>query len=187
MKIIFVLALLFQSSAFAATASIEKIRNQLTRHKIVEGNFKQVRFVKDLGVQLDSEGTFQFELPLKLHWMQKTPFALDLLMTPEKIVQTAFGGSEQVMTKESQPVIFMFSSSFLSVFSGDEKKISENFAYQISSVGDEWTIRLTPTQDLFKKAISDVVITGSEFVEKVLVTEKLGSSTQIVFSKVKGK
>lgn len=178
---------LFLPIAGKADDSLNRIRHQLSLYKVVEGSFDQVRTVKDLKVKLHSSGDFRFELPLELSWNQLTPFILDLKMSPDKLVQKGPNGTEEVMTKENQPVVFMFSSSFLGIFSGDEKKISENFTHEIFWSGPKWKMTLVPKAQLFKKVISRVLIEGSQFVDGIEVLEKSGGSTKITFTKVRGQ
>ena len=181
-----VIALTFSFSAFAADSDFEKVRQHVMKHKVVSGNFIQVRNLKDMKLKLDSEGDFKFKLPFDLDWNQKKPFPMGLLMTPDKITQKNADGSEQVITKAQQPVIFTFSSSFLGIFAGDKAAIEKTFNYTVSMKGSKWTMSLEPKDDLLKKAISKVEINGGEFVETVEVSEKSGNTTHIQFSNVKG-
>lgn len=189
MKYIFLVLLVFANNSFAASSeeSLQKVRDVLLKHKEVEGDFKQTRTVKDLKLKLQSEGKFQFKLPLDLTWNQKKPFAMDLLMTSDKIVQKNADGSEQTITKAQQPVIFIFSSSFLAVFSGDKKEIEKNFKYEVLFKGAKWSMTLEPKDEMLQKAIKDVKIAGADFVENVEIHEKSGGATVIVFSNIKGK
>lgn len=177
----------FAASATDSEQSLDKVRAHILKYKEVSGNFKQVRNLKDLKLNLESEGDFRFKLPFDLDWKQKKPFVMDLLMTPDKIVQKNADGSEQVITKAQQPVIFTFSASFLGIFAGDKSAIEKTFAHQVTLKGNKWTMNLEPKDDLLKKAISKVQIRGAEFVETVEVTEKSGNTTHIQFSKVKGQ
>lgn len=165
---------------------LTKVRTQLNRHPKVHGSFKQIRTVKDLDLRLESSGIFNFKLPLDLNWNQQKPFILNLIMTPDKIIQTLGDGSQQVMTKNEQPVIFIFSSSFLGIFSGDEKSIAQNFSYQVEMKGKKWNMKLEPKDENFKKIITSVEIAGAEFVDKVEVFERSGNTNLILFSKVNG-
>jgi len=176
----------FAASAVDGDQSLDKVRTHILKYKEVNGNFKQVRNLKDLKLSLESEGDFRFKLPFDLDWNQKKPFVMDLLMTPDKIVQKNADGSEQVITKAQQPVIFTFSSSFLGIFAGDKTAIEKTFTYQVSLKGNKWMMNLEPKDELLKKAVSKVQINGAEFVETVEVTEKSGNTTHIQFSKVKG-
>jgi hypothetical protein len=187
------LVLILTLSSFTAMASpaesevaLEKIRVVLLKHKEVHGQFKQVRNLKDLKLNLESEGQFRFKLPLDLTWNQTKPFVMDLIMTPDKIVQKNGDGSEHVMTKAQQPVVFVFSTSFMGIFAGDTKVIQKNFNYEGTFKTSGWAMTLEPKDELLRKVIANVKIEGGEFVEKVNVNEKSGNSTAIVFSKVKG-
>jgi hypothetical protein len=179
-------SLLSMAAPSESDIALTKIRETLLKHKEVHGQFKQVRNLKDLKLNLESEGHFNFKLPLDLSWNQMKPFVMDLIMTPDKIVQKNADGSEQVMTKAQQPVVFVFSSSFMGIFAGDTKAIQKNFNYEGTFKASGWTMTLEPKDDLLKKVIANVKIQGNEFVEKVNVNEKSGNSTAIVFSKVKG-
>ncbi|HVJ65667.1 MAG TPA: outer membrane lipoprotein carrier protein LolA [Bdellovibrionota bacterium] len=175
------------TAAMAAPKDFAPIREKLARHKVVEGKFKQVRTIKDMDLHLESEGTFRFEQPLNLNWVQSKPFDLKLTMSPDRIVQKSFDGSEQVITKEQQPSVFVFSASFLEVFSGNEESLKKNFTTEVTVQGDKWQISLVPRDELLKKAIAAVEIRGAEFVSRVRVQEKNGNATEIEFTGVKAK
>ncbi len=166
--------------------TFDKIRDNLTRYKTVTGDFDQTRSLKDLNIELKSQGQFTFKFPLNLTWNQKVPFALEMMMTPDKIVQKGVDGKEQTLTKSNQPVVFAFSSSFMSVFSGDKKLIEKHFNYKVSEEGKVWKLILDPKDSLIKKAIQSVVIHGDEFVRSVEVTEKSRNVTLINFENIKG-
>ena len=190
MKII--LAFMLFLTSFGAVSSenensLAKIRAQLLKHSEIIGDFKQIKTVKDLKLSLDSEGQFRFKTPLNLNWNQKKPFISNLVLTPEKMVQTIPDGSEQIITKENQPIVFTFAASFLGIFTGDEKAIGKNFNYKLSSKGKKWSLVLDPKEEILKKLISEVRISGSEFVETIQILEKTGNSTDIQFKNVKGQ
>ncbi len=180
--------LVFLCMSFSAYGSedLSKITPLLLKHPQVKGSFIQIRKIKDLKLELKSEGTFHFKLPLDLNWHQKKPFVMDLQMSPEKVVQINPGSAPVTISKEQQPMLFAFSSSFLGVFSGDQKSIEKNFEYEASIEGTRWTLNLKPKDELFKKAILKVKVEGAEFVERVLVEETSGGSTLIRFLNVKG-
>jgi hypothetical protein len=166
---------------------LDKIRLNLLKHPSVVGEFKQVREIKDLKLKLNSTGTFTFKVPLELNWIQIKPFAMTILMTPDKIIQKNSDSSTMEMTKQSQPVVFIFSSSFLSIFSGDIENIKKSFTYQIDFKRNDWTMSLVPKDELLKKVISMVKIEGQDFVKKVEVTESTGNTTSIYFMNTRGK
>lgn len=186
-QIIFLLILLFSTQGFSAKESqtLEMIRSQLAKYKQVNGSFKQVREIKDLKMNIESSGTFEFKIPLELKWNQDKPFRLSIFMEPEKIVQKNTDGTEQVMTKSQQPVVFMFSSSFLGIFSGDEKLLHQNFTYKATQKEKNWNLILKPRDDLMKKAIQQVEVHGREYISSVVITETSGHKTTITFSDVK--
>lgn len=176
-----------QAEVDAATVNLDQIKNLLLKHKQVSGSFKQVRTLVEPKINLTSEGDFKFKLPLDLEWNQTKPFSMALLMTPDKITQINPDGSQQIITKAQQPVVFVFSSSFLGIFSGDQKSIEKNFNYKAQITGRKWSLQLIPKDDLLKKAIAEVKINGADYVEKVEVREASGGSTVIQFLKVKGR
>lgn len=169
-----------------AEADLHFIRQRLAQYKKVQGKFKQVRFVKEMKLNLQSEGDFTFEVPLQLSWIQKNPFKMDILMTAEKILQKNTDGSVQEMKKEQQPVVFAISTSFLGVLLGDEQVIKKDFKYDVQRHGKKWRMTLQPSSEILNKIISDVKLSGSNFVEKVEIIEKTGNTTAISFSGVKG-
>lgn len=177
---------LLLSLGFAADSDLAKLKSLLAPQQRVRGQFEQVRKIKDLKVALKSSGNFEFKLPLDLKWEQKKPFVMNLEMHPDKVVQQTEDGKPQVITAEEQPIVFAFSKSFLSIFSGDQEAIKNNFDYTVLIKGKHWQMNLVPKESIFKKAISKLDISGSEFVETIEVQETSGNLTHIKFLRVKG-
>lgn len=166
---------------------LHKIKKQLCEFKNISGNFRQNRFVKSADLYLESKGGFSFNLASELVWHQKEPFIQDLTMTKEAIRQEGSDGTISTISKEQQPQLFGFSNVLLSIFTGDEKVLKDNFEYTVTIEKKRWNMKLVAKDQLFKKIISEIIVAGDRFINSVTILEKSGNKLQIYLSDIKGK
>jgi len=166
---------------------IHKIKKQLAEFKSLSGNFRQNRFVKSADLNLESKGSFSFNLTSELVWHQRTPFIQDLTMTKEAITQKGPDGTGSTISKEQQPQLFGFSNVLLSIFAGDVKVLKDNFEYTVTLEKKRWNMKLVAKDQLFKKLISEINVAGDKFINSITVLEKSGNELKIYFSDIKGK
>lgn len=166
---------------------LHKIKKQLCEFKNISGNFRQNRFVKSADLYLESKGGFSFNLASELVWHQKEPFIQDLTMTKEAIRQEGSDGTISTISKEQQPQLFGFSNVLLSIFTGDEKVLKDNFEYTVTIEKKRWNMKLVAKDQLFKKIISEITVAGDRFINSVTILEKSGNKLQIYLSDIKGK
>ncbi|XSZ47316.1 LolA-related protein [Francisella noatunensis] len=116
----------------------------MTKDTNISGKFIQIRQIAGLNSSLKSSGTFKLTNDGSLLWQQQSPIKTTMQMSKNKLTQTIMDNSPTVLTREDQPVVFTFTSVFMSVFKGDTKTISEFFNINFDGNTQNWTITLTP-------------------------------------------
>jgi len=163
-----------------------QIRNVLSKNTSVAGLFKQVKMLKELDFQLTSTGEFSYKNGVSLNWQQQKPFVMTIVMTPEKIEQLSADGVKSILTKSEQPGLFSMSASFLAVLSGNSS-LEKDFSIVESKMQSKtWVLNLVPKDDILKKVIKQLRLSGSDFIEVVDIEEHSGNKTTIQFFNVKG-
>ena len=71
---------------------------------------------------------------------------------------------------------------FLGMISGDLNIMGEYFTIQAQGDHKRWELMLTPISDAVAAHIIEIVINGTDIIEQVLVRERNGDSTQILFT-----
>lgn len=188
----FVLALLClgvpaQASVFEHPANVAELSRMLapaTRGldaaRSVRGAYRQTKQLAELPRPLVSEGDFLFARDLGIAWRTRTPFASELLITPDALVQRS-GGAEQRVDAREQPAVRTIASVFFAVFSLDFEALSGLFElYGEQATDGSWTLGLRPRQPT--GAVDEIEVSGGRSVDQVLLRERGGDRTRIELS-----
>lgn len=171
--------LLFSAKSFALT--LDELQDQLSQSTLVRGEFSQVRTMTMFNQPLTTSGTFLLEHQQGLLWQQSTPFPISLTLTQNKLRQS-INGDSQIMNDKENPMAFYFTRLFLSLFKGDTKAIKENFTMELKGSHASWTLLLTPIASPIDRVFSSITIEGSTYVNRVVLNEVRGDTTEMQFS-----
>ncbi|WP_440683751.1 outer membrane lipoprotein carrier protein LolA [Cysteiniphilum halobium] len=162
-----------------------KVQKQQAQISYVTGNFTQTRFMKLLSKPLKSSGRFELSKANGLKWLQKKPFQSTLIVTENSIKQSIEGKIAVVITKKEQPIVFSFTTVFLSIFKGNADALKQYFKIYFMQKGDTWHIALKPLGAPLNKAIQSIEMTGTQYASRIFVNESQGNQMLIEFSDVK--
>lgn len=151
---------------------------------VLRTDFEQVRKIDALTRPLISKGSMILSKNDGLLWSMKTPFATDLLINKEKMVQLSDDGEKSIVKAEDQPVLYNLSEIFLALFSGDLEAILKNFELEKVTKSDEkWQVVFNPRGLILGKVMKRVELSGGKLLENVQIFESNGDSTSITFFK----
>ncbi|WP_440993452.1 outer membrane lipoprotein carrier protein LolA [Cysteiniphilum litorale] len=165
-----------------AFIEVQKEQAQISH---VTGNFTQTRFMKLLSKPLKSSGRFELSKTQGLKWLQEEPFQSTLIVTEDSIKQSIEGKTAVVITKKEQPIVFSFTTVFLSIFKGNTDALKQYFKIYFMQNGDTWHIALKPLGAPLDKAIQSIEMTGTKYASRIFVNESQGNQMLIEFSDVK--
>lgn len=177
-----ILLMLCSFGAVAKVSDLSSLQNQLSQHDIVRGDFTQLRHIAMFEQPLSSQGHFTLSKQQGLLWQQTTPFAVNLVLTKDKLRQTFAEQKPQVITATENPMAFYFSHVFLAVFHGDTHALQEQFALQFEHKSDHWQLILTPKQAPLNAVFATIRLTGQQNIDKLTLQEIRGDKTEILFS-----
>lgn len=149
---------------------------------ILRGEFRQVRTLKGFKNPLKSEGRFLVSKAHGVVWQNIKPFTSRILVTNNgKIVNLA---DKQASAKSNgKRPNAAFSKIMLAMLSGDQAELAKYFNIERIETGNGWTLTLLPKGNM-ARAFSLVEIRGARYIEHVLMQEKSGDKTELVFSAV---
>ena len=165
--------------AFAA------VQQQQAKIDNITGSFTQTRFMKLLSKPLKSNGRFELSKAHGLKWLQQKPFQSTLIVTNDSIEQSIEGKTAVVITKKEQPIVFSFTTIFLSIFKGNVDALKQYFKIYFMKDGEIWYIALSPLGAPLDKAIQSIEMTGTKYASRIIVKETQGNQMLIEFSDVK--
>lgn len=174
-KILFLVGLFI---SFGANAFSEQdLINQLQKPQNVQGDFVQMRHLKALSRPITTSGKFTLVAHKGLVWQMEKPFATQLRVTPNGIMQ--WNGTQWVNNgKLGQAEQIQL---FLGLLSGDVDGLKTQFKLNLSGTAKQWTLQLTPDSLLMKQIFTQIVIAGDESVRMITLDETQGDQTEIQF------
>ncbi len=133
---------------------------------------------------LSSSGHLVFIPSQGLYRQLQTPFAQELLITPDAIHQRDSQGRTEVFPLAQIPVAKAFAEAFLAVFSGSWTTLHTHFNVYFSSDGVQWQLGLKPSHKVMASVIACLVLEGvDERLSQLWVQESNGDVTYDQFLK----
>lgn len=163
-------------------SDLEQLETQLAQHPIVRGEFTQQRHIEMFAEPLSSTGRFTLSKQQGLLWQQNVPFAVNLVLTEDKLRQTFVNQAPQTISAEQNPLVFYFSRVFLAVFHGDTQALKTEFELNFSAQEGQWQLVLTPLQAPLNKVFSTITLSGDQDIDSLVLQELRGDQTEIQFS-----
>ena len=176
-------SMLFQQSMIPATIP-EELARILAHHKDkgLFATFEEEKKVAILNRPLRSSGELIFFPGKGLYRKLQTPFAQEVLITPEAIHQRDQSGRVEKLALEKLPAAKAFVEAFLAVFSGSWAALHSHFQMYFSSDSHRWQLGLTPKHNVMNKLISCIVLEGEkEYLVTLSVQETNGDLTSDQF------
>ncbi|CAH1604848.1 LolA family protein [Vibrio jasicida] len=177
------LLMLFSVSAWAQVTDLESLQQQLSQNEIVRGDFKQSRHLEMFNQPLTSTGKFTLSKSHGLLWQQQVPFAVNLVLTQNKLRQTFGDQVSKIITAQENPMAFYFSHVFLSVFHGDTAALKTQFTLNFSAQENgKWQLSLTPKQAPLNAVFKVITLSGEQHIDQLMLEELRGDKTEIEFT-----
>ncbi len=166
------LLLLLAFCGSVAADVLNEISARLDTAEITEGNFRQEKRLKVLKKPLISAGTFTYHRSKGAIWKTLTPVP-SLLLVNEAHLLTHQG--EQVM-----PVAF--GRVFSAMLGGDLSRLTEGFDIAAGvNQKNSWQLQLKPKDEMLKKIITGIELTGDNRLRLLEISEANGNFTRIEF------
>lgn len=158
---------------------IDKAFAEMTSHAVIRGNFKQTKSIPQLNKEFVSNGTFVIANGNGILWNTETPFASKLSISDTKMVQVNANGNRSEIKAEENIVFAQISKTIQSVFSGNTKKLEEEFKVYFKKQGDNWEIGLIPKEAAVQKAIASIELSGGTWLTTVKLID--GSKSPLLY------
>lgn len=172
----------FAHPADAATikAALGPVTTTLAAAKSISGPYTQDKYLHELPKPLQSSGDFLFVRDLGVAWRTVKPFASELIITHDALIQREGGGTAVRVDAGEQPAIRMVARIFFAVFSLDFEQLSQLFDLSVLADGHGgWQLGLKPKQNA--GVIAAIVVSGHRDVDSVHLLETGGDRTEIEF------
>jgi outer membrane lipoprotein-sorting protein len=168
------LYLLAFGQGIASEAVLTEITARLARTPIAQGDFHQQKHLKVLHKPLISTGTFTYHRDKGVIWKTLTPVASLLLVNESKLLT---GQGEQAVPAA-------FGKVFKAMLGGDISALTEGFNVTGTDQKSSWQLELIPKDEMLKKIISAMVLSGDTELRNLEIREAGGNITRITFTNI---
>ena len=168
------LVFLLSSGQSYADDVLAQITAHLAKTQITQGDFQQEKRLKILRRPLQSTGSFTYHQSKGVIWKTLTPVASLLLVNDTRLL-TAQG---------ELAVPAAFGKVFTAMLGGNLNQLSDGFSITGADQKSSWQLELKPKDELLKKIISSIVLSGDNELRLLEIQEAGGNATRIEFDKI---
>lgn len=153
---------------------LARITSHLVKTPMTQGNFQQEKRLKILRKPLMSTGTFTYHQNKGVIWKTLTPIPSLLLINESKLLT---GQGEQAVPAA-------FGNVFKALLGGELNRLAEGFDMTGTEQKTSWQLQLKPKDELLKKIISTILVSGDTELRLLEIQEVTGNQTQISFTQI---
>ncbi len=153
---------------------LTQIAARLAKTPVTQGGFHQKKQLKVLHKPLISTGTFTYDQSKGVIWKTLTPVASILLVNESKLLT---GQGEQAVPAA-------FGKVFKAILGGDLTTLTDGFSVTGTDQKTSWQLELTPKDEMLKKIISTMVLSGDTELRDLEIRETGGNITRISFDHI---
>ena len=175
------LALAF-GAAHAAPDLAASVHRQLVQAPVLRGDFEQSKQVQGFSKPLVSRGSFLVSRERGVLWRTVTPFASQLRLTKDEIVATQNGAVAFRLDASKEPSVRVINGLMFSLLNGDLGGLGELFRIDGTADARGWQLTLTPKQGALARLMTQVQLSGDNYVRAIRIDEANGDRTAIRFS-----
>lgn len=168
------LLLLLSFNPSYADDVLTHITVRLVKTPITQGKFQQEKRLKFLHKPLLSTGTFTYHQSKGVIWKTLTPIPSILLVNDTHLLT---GQGEQAVPPA-------FGSVFKALLGGELNKLAEGFDIIGKEQKTSWQLQLKPKDELLKKIISTIQLSGDSDLRLLEIQEVTGNLTRISFTQI---
>ncbi len=141
---------------------------------ITQGDFEQQKHLNVLHKPLISTGSFTYDRSKGVIWKTQAPVASILLVNETRLLT---GQGEQAVPGA-------FGKVFKAMLGGDLTILAEGFELIGTVQKQTWQLELTPRDELLRKVIGKMVLSGDTELRDLEMRETGGNSTHISFKNI---
>ena len=163
------------------SAKVDQVVKRLSEIPVVQGGFNQQKKLQGLAYALKAQGSFIFWRGQGLYIATEKPFFSAMTITGSAMINWQPDGSGSIAAEQSGLIQREINKTLLAFFSADIALIQQRFIDEWIFEKDKWQLTLTPRFDLIKKNMRSAIMTGDQFLQKLVVVAANGDETSIEF------
>ncbi len=197
-RIAVTLALCFFAAVVPTTAlsaaeadALDKISEKISLYPVIRAEFTQTKRMRALKRPLITTGQFTFSSVEGVLWQIVQPYRISYMLGEDKIVETDANGLRKEKGLREVAGLAQVGRVFRAMLGANASALRTYFDVAVQhdakqGVTDKWQLMLKPRQQQIAKSISLIELSGSQFVETIIIHEASGDTTTLRFKKTQG-
>jgi outer membrane lipoprotein-sorting protein len=156
----------------------EEVCRNLAKEPVVAGFFTQTKTISRLNRALVSEGDFVIAAGTGMIWDTRKPFPSTMAVGRDFMIQSTPSGTRTRLDAGGNETFLRFSDTISAVFSGDARKLIDNFEIYFNPAGSSWTLGLLPKEKVIQNFAVRITLEGDAVIRRITLYEQNGDSTR---------
>ena len=174
-------------SALAAEPdALARIAAQVEQSPVVRAEFVQSRQIAAMKRPLVTSGRLLFSQQHGVLWLIEQPYRIGYVLAEDRVVEIASDGSRRERGPRDVPGLAQVGRVFRAMLGANTSALQEHFEVTATVDAQKWELVLKPRQAQLAQFLSGMQLSGSRFVETILVSEAGGDSTHIRLRNTQG-
>jgi outer membrane lipoprotein-sorting protein len=195
-RIVVTLALFFFTAALpittlsAAEASVlDQIGEKISQYPVIRAEFTQTKQMQALKRPLITTGQFTYTQSDGVLWQIVQPYHISYVLGEDKIVEIDANGLRKVRRLREVAGLAQVGRVFRAMLGANASDLHSYFDVSAPINSEQtdagkWQLMLKPRQQQISKSLSLITLSGSQFVEAIVITEASGDSTTLRFKNI---
>lgn len=181
---LFTLCAAWGSSSLAAEypASLTQASSHLHEIASLRADFTQTKQLPALTKPFVIHGTMFYQRGRGIIWRIEKPYQYTYLLQSERITEIAPDGSRKTRDTRDFAALAQINQVFQAMMQADLEILKRHFSLEASGNDGHWQVRLLPKQGVVKQSLREVLASGRNYVEEIMISGTSGDSTHIEFS-----
>jgi hypothetical protein len=159
-----------------------EVSGTLAEHPVIKGTFTQTRTLSRLNRTLVSGGNFIIASEWGIVWDTITPFPSTMAVGRDYIVQSTPRGIATKLEAKGNETFISLADTISAVFTGDGRRLRENFDNYFIESGGRWYLGLTPRERAVRTFAAQIVMSGDSVIRSITLREQNGDTIQYELS-----
>lgn len=180
-RLILAFLCLAQTALAGGNDLIAQVNKRLQHPPVLRGQFQQEKSLAGFTKPVKSQGKFTVVKGRGIIWRTETPFASQLVLTRNALVQTTGSGAAQRLDAQREPALKAINTALFAVLSGDLNTVERYFEITGRADAREWTLHLKPRETGWRQFIDRIELKGAAYLNRLEMLDANGDTTLIRF------
>jgi outer membrane lipoprotein-sorting protein len=167
---------------------LNEISEKIAQYPVIRAEFTQTKQMQALKRPLITTGQFTYAQSDGVLWQIVQPYRISYVLGEDKIVEIDASGLRKERGLREVAGLAQVGRVFRAVLGANASALHSYFDMSVQREAgvDQWQLMLKPKQQQIAKSLSLITITGSQFVETIVMTEASGDNTTLRFKNIQG-